>query len=118
MTLTWEDVRVWCDELSAWIIEIGEQEEFKVAHPAGPFPLYPDPEKDDLQDDVDILGYLTLWMTCKRGALPPPGLHNRMMLSDSFKGPWQEVYSKVAQKIEKEQEYKELDIYRLFELAS
>jgi hypothetical protein len=113
MTLTWEDVRVWCEELSAWITELGEEEEFKVAEPGRTFPLTPDEEKDDLQDDIDVIGYLTLWMTCKSGKLPPTGLHNRMMLCDKFKGPWQKLYSRAVRKIEN----KPTDIQGIFDLA-
>ena len=120
MTLTWEDVRVWCEEFSAWITEIGQEEEFKVAHPKADLPLTPDQEKEDLQDDIDILGYLTLWMTCKIRNLPPTGLHNRMILCDSFSAhsPWQGLYSRVVQKITDRQEYADIDVCRLFYLAS
>jgi hypothetical protein len=114
MKPTWEDLQVWCEELNAWIISIGAEEEFKVAHPKGPFPLHPDPLKDDLEDDRDVIGYLTIWMMCKSGKRPPTGLHNRMILSDPFKGPWQELYSKIVRQIEANQE---IDLNQLFTLA-
>jgi hypothetical protein len=114
MTLTPEDIKVWRDELNAWITEIGAEEQVKIAQPARSFPLKPNPENEEPEEEQDVLGFLTLWMTLKSKSQPPAGLHNRMMLSDKFKGPWQKLYSSVVQEIKD----KPADIKSIFDLAS
>jgi len=113
MNLTPEDINIWRDELNAWIIEIGAEEQVKIAQPARSFPLKPNQENEEPEEEQDVLGYLTLWMTLKSKSQPPAGLHNRMMLSEKFKGPWQKLYSKITQDIED----KPADIKSIFDLA-
>lgn len=107
--MTREDIQTWCDELNSWIVELGEEEEFKKAYPKDPFPLAAD--KDDLEDSRDVLAYLTVWMCCKRRTQAPTGLHNRMILAEPFNGPWQKLYVKLIEALEKTKEI--IDIFSL-----
>lgn len=116
--MTWEDINAWCDELNSWIIEIGEEEELAKAFPKGSFPLKADPKEDEIEESRDILAYLTVWMCCKRRTPAPTGLHNRILLGKPFKGPWQRVYAGLLDRWERNQDFKDLDIFSLFNLAS
>lgn len=111
--MTWEDIQSWCDELSAWIIEIGEEAEFMKAWPKGPFPLVANSIEDDIEEDKDILAYITVWMCCKRKERAPQHLESRMLLSEKFKGPWQELYVKLVQRFENNLDYKDIDVFLL-----
>lgn len=111
--MTWEDLQSWCDELSAWITELGEQEELKTAFPKGQFPLVADREKDELEEDKDVLAYLTLWICCKRRIQAPPGLHSRILLAGPFKGPWQTLYVELLKRWENHQDFNDIDIFSL-----
>jgi len=97
--MTPEDLQSWCDDLSAWIKELGEEEEFKTAYPKGTLPLVVD--LADIEDNKDILAYLIVWMCCKRKMRAPPHLESRMVLAERFKGPWQGIYSKLVQRLER-----------------
>lgn len=113
--MTWDDLQTWCHELSAWIIEMGEVGELKKAYPRGPFPLVADREQDDLEDSKDVLAYITLWMCCKRRTQAPTGLHNRIMLAEPFKGPWQRLYVKLIQALGEKKE--PMEMAEIFNLA-
>lgn len=106
--MTWEDLQSWCDELSAWITELGEVDELQKAFPKGKFPLVADREKDELEEDKDVLAYLTLWMCCKRRTKAPQGLHARMLLAGNFKGPWQMLYSRLTEALEYKKRFTDL----------
>lgn len=102
--MTWEDLQSWCDDLSSWIVELDELDELKKAFPKGQFPLVANRDKD-------VLAYLVVWMCCKRKMRAPPNIDSRMMLSESFKGPWQEIYSRLVQRLENNLTFR--DIYDL-----
>ena len=110
---TWEDLQSWCDDLSAWITELGEEGELEKAFPKGQFPLVASRDPADLQCDKNVLAYLTVWMCCKKGTPAPPAIHARMLLSDSFERPWQELYSKLVTRLEAKQDYQDIDIFSL-----
>jgi len=111
--MTWEDLQSWCDDLSRWIVEIGEEAEVKKAWPTSPFPFVADRTKDDIDEDKDILAYLTVWMCCKRKTRAPHYLESRMLLTEKFKGPWQELYVKLVHRFENDLDYKDIDIFSL-----
>lgn len=111
--MTWEDIQSWCDDLSAWIIEIGEEAEVRKAWPKGIFPLQANPRKDDIEEDKDVLAYITVWMCCKIGRRAPANLEARMLLSEKFKGPWQEIYAKLVHRFENKLDFKDIDIFSL-----
>lgn len=106
--MTWEDLQNWCDELSAWITELGEVDELQKAFPKGQFPLVADREKDEPEEDRDVLAYLTLWMCLKRRTQAPAGLHSRILLGEPFKGPWQILYIRLLDALEKEIKFTDL----------
>jgi hypothetical protein len=111
--MTWEDVQSWCDDISAWIIEIGEEGEVRKAWPKGIFPLKADREKDDLDEDKDVLAYITVWVCCKIKKRAPAHLESRMLLLERFKGPWQEIYCKLIHRFENNLDYKDIDVFSL-----
>lgn len=91
---TWEDIQSFCDDLSAWIIQTNTQEELKSAAPKACFPLKADPKKDDIQEDLDVLVYLTLWVCLKMQTKAPAHIESRIILSPPTKGPWKQLYLK------------------------
>jgi hypothetical protein len=98
---TWEDIQSFCDDLSAWIIETNTQEELEKACPKATFPLKANIEKDDIQDDLDALVYLTVWVCLKINSKAPPHLESRIIFAPKLKGPWKYLYSKLCNKIDK-----------------
>lgn len=106
--MTWEDLQSWCNDLSAWITELGEEDELKKAFPKGQFPLVADREKDELEEDKDVLAYLTVWMCCKRRTRAPSHLESRMILTDKFKGPWQTLYLELVRRFERNLEFTDI----------
>lgn len=98
--LEWDDIQSWCNDLSNWIVELGQEKEVKVAFPKGDFPLTVDKFNDEKEEAVDVLAYLTLWMCCKKKTRAPAHLESRILLVGKFKGPWQKLYLKVVQKFE------------------
>lgn len=97
---TWQDLQSFCDDLSQWIIETNTQEELAKAAPRATFPLKADPEQDDIQDGLDVLVYLTLWVCLKVKSKAPPHLESRILLAPALKGPWKQLYSKWCAKID------------------
>lgn len=91
-----EDVQSFCDDLSAWIIKLNCVDELEKAFPRGEFPLKAD--KDDLEDGLDILIYLTVWMCLKNKIKAPDHLESRIFFAKT-KGPWQEIYLKFINKM-------------------
>lgn len=111
--MTWEDIQSWCDDLSAWIIKTGQEDEVRKAWPKGQFPLKANPRKDDIEEDKDVLAYITIWVCCKIKSRAPAGLEARMLLTEKFKGPWQEIYVKLAHRFENNLDYKDIDVFGL-----
>ncbi len=92
-----EDLQSYCDDLSSWITELDLVGELQKAHPKGQFPLVVDSE-DDLEEGLDVLFYLTLWMCIKSNLRAPPYLESRIILSGKIRGPWKQLYSKLCLK--------------------
>lgn len=111
--MTWEDLQSWCDDLCSWIVEIGEEAYVRKTWPKGIFPLVVDREKDEIEEDKDVLAYITVWMCCKRKVRAPGNLEARMILSERFRGPWQEVYCKLVHRLENNLDFTDIDIYRM-----
>lgn len=97
MNFSKEDLQSYCDDLSAWIIELGIQEELQKAYPNGKLPLKV-ADDDDLVEGLDFLVYLTLWMSIKSNRKAPPHLESRIVLSGTIRGPWKQIYSKLCLK--------------------
>jgi hypothetical protein len=76
---------------------LGEQDELQKAHPRGVFPLKV-AEDDDLVEGLDVLVYLTLWMSIKSNRRAPEHLESRIVLSGTLKGPWKQLYVKLCMK--------------------
>jgi hypothetical protein len=111
--LTWEDLQSWCDDLSNWVVEIGQDEDVKRAWPKGPFPFVVDPAQDDIENCKDILSFMTVWVCCKLKTRAPSYLESRIILSERFRGPWQDVYCKLVQRLENNLDFTDIDVYRM-----
>ena len=111
--MTWEDIQSWCADLSNWIIEVGQEAEVRKAWPKSQFPLVANSSKDDIEEDKDILAYLTVWMCCKLKTPAPAYLESRLLLTEKFKGPWQELYVKLIHRFKNNLDYKDIDIFHL-----
>lgn len=96
----WDDLQSFCDDLSQWMIETNTQDELQKAAPKAVFPLKADPEQDDLQEGLDILVYLTLWVCLRVKSKAPQHIESRIMLSPPLKGPWKQLYSKWCAKMD------------------
>lgn len=96
-----EDIQSYCDDLTAWIMELGLAGELEKAHPKSVLPLQADLE--DLDDSLDILFYLTLWMCLKSNKTAPPHIESRMMLCGNTRGPWKKLYSKLCIALEEKE---------------
>lgn len=107
-TFTWEDIQSYCDDLSDWIIETNTQDELIHASPKATFPLKADPEQDDLQEDLDILVYLTLWVCLKLKTKAPDHLESRIMLAPALKGPWKLLYLRLCAKVQNNEHIQEI----------
>lgn len=105
---TWEDLESFCNDLSNWIVELDLVEEIQKAHPVSPFPLKPNREADDLDDGLDLLLYLTLWMCLKANTKAPAYLESRIIMVPKTKGPWKEMYAKLCAKINKKENIDEI----------
>ena len=95
----WDDLQAFCDDLSNWIVELDLVEELEKAAPAAEFPLKADPKEDDLQDGLDTLVYLTVWMCLKAQTKAPPHLESRILLCGELKGPWKLMYSRLCSRL-------------------
>jgi len=111
-TMTWADLQSWCDDLSSWIIELGEEDEVRKAWPKGIFPLVVNQEKDEIDEDQDVLAYITVWMCCKLRTRAPANIEARMIFC-KFKGPWQEIYFKLIKRFENNLDFRDIDIFGL-----
>lgn len=113
MLFSWDDLQSFCDDLSNWIIELGLEGEMKHSFPKGSFPLKAEKDLDDLENGLDVLIYLTLWMCLKTQQKAPSHLESRIVLSPKTKGPWQTLYFRFCEKLDKK-----IRIEELWDLAS
>lgn len=100
---SWQDLESFCNDLSNWIVELDLVGELQKAHPRGDFPLKPDPKVDDLDEGLDLLLYLTLWMCLKANTKAPSYLESRIIMFPKTKGPWKEMYAKMCAKIDRKE---------------
>ena len=107
--LTREDIQSFCDEVSQWIVDLDALDELHKAIPNAQLPLKAD--LYDLDESIDVLGYLILWICCKHKTRAPAALETRIVLA-KFKGPWQVLYVRLMEKLEKN------PFQKIFDLAS
>lgn len=99
MNFNRQDIQAFCDDLSSWITELGLVSELEVAFPKGKFPLEMS-EDDEIEESLDVLLYLTLWMCLKNKSKAPPQLDARFMFAGKTKGPWLQLYAKMCRDID------------------
>jgi hypothetical protein len=119
-----QDIQAFCDDLSSWITELGLVSELEKAFPKGKFPLEMS-EDDEIEESLDVLLYLTLWMCLKNKSKAPPHLEARMIFAGKTKGPWPRVYGNMCRDLEAsllptnlESPKRLLELQEIFELAS
>lgn len=105
---TWDDLQSFCDDLSNWIIELDFVGEMEKAFPKGEFPLKANPKEDNLEQGLDVLLYLTLWMCIKANTKAPSHLESRIILSPKTNGPWKELYARLCSKMDQQITIKEI----------
>ena len=52
-------------------------------------------------------------MCCKLKTPAPAYLESRLLLTEKFKGPWQELYVKLIHRFKNNLDYKDIDIFHL-----
>lgn len=113
--MNWEDVQNFCDDLSNWIVEIDNVEEFKAAYPTGTFPLKADPQEDDMKQGWETLTYITLWNCCKKQIKAPHYIESRIFLERFDDCPWPKLYLKLKDRDFKDPEDKWYEVWKLKE---
>lgn len=111
---TWEDLESFCNDLSDWIVKLDLCEELQKASPRSSFPLKPDEKDDTIDEGLDVLLYLTLWMCLKANTKAPPHLESRIFLAPNTRGPWKKLYAKLCLALDEKQKVSKIeDIWHL-----
>ena len=103
-----KDLESFCVDLSNWIVELDLAEELQKASPKATFPLSVDPNVDTVEEGLDVLLYLTVWMCLKANKKAPPHLESRILLSPKTKGPWKQLYSKLCDALSQKEKLSDL----------
>lgn len=116
-----DDLQSWCDDLNKWIIELDCTEELILTGGKGEFPLKVDYENDDVEQGLNVLVYLTLWMCLKNNKKAPDHIHSRIVMA-SISEPWQKIYFAFCDKLDgkniHEYRTKLTQLQELWQLAS